>query len=137
MVQKEVAQRICARPGSADYGAFTVFAAFYAEPQILFDVPAGCFMPRPKVDSSVVLFRMHNSIPFGIADEKLFFRIVRASFSQRRKTLANGLNAVLPFEKSDIVSIITSCGFRPDVRGETLSIEAFAKLTAAVSEKLG
>jgi 16S rRNA (adenine1518-N6/adenine1519-N6)-dimethyltransferase len=80
---------------------------------------------------------MRDSVPFGITDERLFFRIVRASFSQRRKTLANGLLAALPLDKSVIVSILTSCGFRPDIRGETLSIESFAKLTDAAAEKLG
>lgn len=136
MVQKEVARRICAKPGSADYGAFTIFSSFYSEPRILFDVPAGCFMPKPKVDSAVVLFRMLSENPYDITDEKLFFRIVRASFSQRRKTLANGLAAALPLGKEELAEIISDCGFRPDIRGEMLSIEGFAKLTAAVSQKL-
>jgi len=136
MVQKEVACRICASAGSPDYGAFTVFARYYSDPEILFDVPAGCFLPRPKVDSSVVLFRMHTSNPYGITDEELFFKIVRSSFAQRRKTLINGLLSVLPMNKDELASVISGCGFRPDVRGETLSIEAFAKITAKISKKL-
>jgi len=136
MVQKEVARRICASPGSSDYGAFTVFSSFYSEPKMLFDVPAGCFIPKPKVDSSVVLFRMLDENPYGITDEKLFFRIVRSSFSQRRKTLANALASALPLGKEELSEIITACGFRPDIRGEMLSIEGFAKLTSAVSQKL-
>lgn len=136
MVQKEVARRICASPGSSDYGAFTVFSSFYSEPKMLFDVPAGCFIPKPKVDSSVVLFRMLDENPYGITDEKLFFRIVRSSFSQRRKTLANALASALPLGKEELSEIITACGFRPDIRGEMLSIEGFAKLTSAVFQKL-
>lgn len=136
MVQKEVANRICASPGSPDYGAFTVFTRFYSDPEILFDVPAGCFLPQPKVDSSVVLFRMHPSDPYGIEDKDLFFRIVRSSFAQRRKTLINGLLSALPMKKDELISVISDQGLRPDVRGETLSIEAFAKITAEISAKL-
>ncbi|HHX73027.1 MAG TPA: 16S rRNA (adenine(1518)-N(6)/adenine(1519)-N(6))-dimethyltransferase RsmA [Clostridiales bacterium] len=136
MVQKEVARRICASAGSPDYGAFTVFSQFYSRPEILFDVPASCFLPQPKVDSSVVIFHMHSDNPYGIEDEDLFFRIVRSSFAQRRKTLINGLISALPMKKDELLSIILSCGFRPDVRGETLSIESFAKITAKIAENL-
>jgi 16S rRNA (adenine1518-N6/adenine1519-N6)-dimethyltransferase len=136
MVQKEVARRICAKPVSSEYGSLSVFSSFYSEPKILFDVSAGCFMPRPKVDSSVVLFRMRGENPYGVCDEELFFRIVSASFSQRRKTLANGLSSALPVEKDALKKLIEGCGFSPDVRGETLSVEDFAKLTAAAGKIL-
>lgn len=136
MVQKEVALRICAEAGTSDYGSFTVFAAFYSRPKILFDVSANNFLPRPKVDSAVVLFEMRDELPFGITDQNLFFRIVRGSFQNRRKTLANALSSTLPMNKGDIASVITASGFRSDVRGETLSIEAFAKITAEISKKL-
>ncbi len=136
MVQKEVAERICAEPGSSQYGSFTVFSKYYSEPEILFGVPAGCFMPRPKVDSAVVLFKMNDSPPAGITNEKLFFRIVRAAFGQRRKTLANALSAALPLSKSIITELITQTGLPSDIRGERLSLELFAKLTALMEEKL-
>ena len=89
MVQKEVAVRIAAKPGTADYSAFTVFCQYYAEPEILFDVPAHCFMPQPKVTSAVITLRTRKTLPWDVLDEKMFFRVVRASFAMRRKTLQN------------------------------------------------
>ena len=127
MVQKEVAQRIAARPGTADYSAFTVFCQYYAQPQILFDVPAGCFLPQPKVTSAVISLKVRKELPWQIADKDIFFRTVRASFAMRRKTLQNGLAAGFPeLGKSGAAEVIAACGFAPSVRGETLDIHQFA-----------
>ena len=129
MVQKEVAQRIAARPGTADYSAFTVFCQYYAEPEILFDVPAGCFMPQPKVTSAVITLHVRNQIPWEIFDEGVFFRTVRASFAMRRKTLQNGLASGFPeLGKAGAGEVLISCGLEPTVRGETLDIGQFARI---------
>ena len=130
MVQKEVAQRIAAKPGSADYSAFTIFCQYYAEPEILFDVPAGCFMPQPKVTSAVIALHIRKERPWDIADPALFFRTVRASFAMRRKTLQNGLASGFPeLGKAGAGDVLESCGFSPSVRGETLSIADFAAIS--------
>ena len=130
MVQKEVAQRIAARPGTADYSAFTIFCQYYAQPEILFDVPAGCFLPQPKVTSAVITLRTYKEFPWDIADEKTFFRAVRASFAMRRKTLLNGLASGFPeLGKAGVAEVIEVCGLPASVRGETLSIEQFAALS--------
>lgn len=129
MVQKEVAQRIAAKPGTADYSAFTVFCQYYAEPELLFAVPAGCFMPQPKVTSAVITLRVRKERPWHIEDKDIFFRTVRASFAMRRKTLQNGLAAGFPeLGKSGAGEVIAACGFAPSVRGETLSISQFADI---------
>ncbi len=129
MVQKEVAQRIAAKPGTADYSAFTVFCQYYAEPEILFDVPAGCFLPQPKVTSAVITLRVRKEIPWEILDERVFFRTVRASFAMRRKTLQNGLASGFPeLGKAGAGNVITACGLEPSVRGETLDIGQFARI---------
>jgi len=129
MVQKEVAVRIAAKPGTADYSAFTVFCQFYAEPEILFDVPAHCFMPQPKVTSAVITLRTRKELPWDILDEKMFFRVVRASFAMRRKTLQNGLASGFPeLGKSGAKDVLTACGFPDNVRGETLGIPEFAMI---------
>ena len=129
MVQKEVAQRIAAKPGTADYSAFTVFCQYYAEPELLFDVPAGCFMPQPKVTSAVVTLRTRKELPWMISDKEIFFRTVRASFAMRRKTLQNGLAAGFPeLGKAGAGEVIAACGFAPSVRGETLGIPEFAAI---------
>ena len=129
MVQKEVAQRIAARPGSADYSAFTVFCQYYAEPELLFDVPAHCFLPQPKVTSAVITLRTRKEIPWDIRDEKIFFRAVRASFAMRRKKLSNGLTAGFPeLGKAGAAEVIRACGLDENVRGETLSIPQFVAL---------
>ena len=129
MVQKEVAQRIAAKPGTADYSAFTVFCQYYAEPELLFDVPAGCFMPQPKVTSAVITLRTRKTLPWDIADKEIFFRTVRASFAMRRKTLQNGLAAGFPeLGKAGAGEVIAACGFAPSVRGETLDIAGFAAI---------
>ena len=129
MVQKEVAVRIAAQPGSGDYSAFTVFCQYYAEPELLFDVPAHCFMPQPKVTSAVISLRVRKERNWDIADEKVFFRLVRASFAMRRKKLSNGLASGFPeLGKSGAAEVIEAAGFDANVRGETLSISDFAKI---------
>ena len=130
MVQKEVAQRIAARPGTAEYGAFSVFCQFYAEPELLFDVPAHCFVPQPKVTSAVVTLRVRQARPWDIHDEQLFFRVVRASFAMRRKKLSNGLASSFPeLGKAGAEAVLAACGFPENVRGETLSIPEFGAIT--------
>ena len=130
MVQKEVAVRIAAKPGNADYSAFTVFCQYYAEPEILFDVPAGCFLPQPKVTSAVISLHVRKELPWKIDDEKTFFKVVKASFAMRRKTLVNGLAAGFPhLGKARITEILEECGLPATVRGETLSIEQFAEIS--------
>jgi len=134
MVQKEVAQRICAAPGTAAYGAFTVFCQYYTEPEILFDVPPHCFIPQPKVTSAVLHLHVRKTPVCEVKDEKLFFKVVRGSFAQRRKTLVNGLAAVFGnLSKAQLTEILESCGFPANVRGETLSIPEFAKLADAIA----
>ena len=136
MVQKEVAQRIAARPGSADYSAFTIFCNYYAEPEILFDVPAHCFLPQPKVTSAVIHLKVRESRPWDIDDEDIFFRCVKASFAMRRKKLANGLASGFPeLGKTGAAEVIAECGFSESVRGETLSIPDFAKLANAIAKR--
>ena len=129
MVQKEVAQRIAAKPGTADYSAFTVFCQFYAQPELLFDVPAHCFMPQPKVTSAVITLRTYKECPWDVLDKDTFFRTVRASFAMRRKKLQNGLASGFPeLGKQGAGEVIAACGFDENVRGETLDIRQFAKL---------
>lgn len=138
MVQKEVAQRICAKPGTAAYGAFTVFCQYYTDPEILFDVPPNCFIPQPKVTSAVLHLRVRTEPVCPVSDEKLFFKVVRGSFAQRRKTLVNGLAAVFgSLSKAQLTEILVDCGFSPNVRGETLSIPEFARLADAIGAALG
>ncbi len=130
MIQKEVAQRICAKPGTPEYGAFTVFAEYYASPSICFDVSPDCFYPQPKVTSSVItLKKKERSI--DPEDRDFLFSITRAAFSQRRKTLVNGLSPLFKgkLDKSEIQDVITGSGFDPLVRGETLSLDDFMKLS--------
>lgn len=130
MVQKEVARRIAARPGTADYSAFSIFCQFYAEPEILFDVPAGCFLPQPKVTSAVVRLKIRQEMPWEIDDKATFLRTVRASFAMRRKTLQNGLASGFPeLGKAGAAEVLESCGVNPGVRGEALDIDAFARIS--------
>ena len=129
MVQKEVAQRIAAAPGSADYSAFTVFCQYYAEPELLFDVPAHCFLPQPKVTSAVIQLKVRKKREWEILDETVFFRTVRASFAMRRKKLSNGLASGFPeLGKNGASEVIAQAGFDANVRGETLSIPEFARI---------
>jgi 16S rRNA (adenine1518-N6/adenine1519-N6)-dimethyltransferase len=136
MVQKEVAQRIAAKPGSGDYSAFTVFCQYYAQPEILFDVPAGCFLPQPKVTSAVITLRCRKEIPWQIDDKDIFFRTVRASFAMRRKKLSNGLASGFPeLGKSGAAEVLACCGFDANVRGETLDIPAFAAIANEIARR--
>ena len=129
MVQKEVAQRIAAAPGSPDYSAFTVFCQYYAQPQLLFDVPAHCFLPQPKVTSAVIQLKVRKHRDWDILDEDIFFRTVRASFAMRRKKLSNGLASGFPeLGKSGAAEVIEQAGFDANIRGETLGIPEFAKI---------
>ena len=130
MIQREVARRLCAKPGTADYGAFTVFTQWHAEPEILFDVSPGCFLPAPKVTSSVVRLTVRKAPPAEVQSEKRFFAVVRAAFNQRRKTLVNALSAGLSgFTKEQITQAISDCGLDEKVRGEALGIAEFARLS--------
>ena len=134
MVQKEVAQRIAAKPGTADYSAFSVFCQYYSEPELLFDVPAGCFLPQPKVTSAVITLRTRKTLPWQIDSKDIFFRTVRASFAMRRKTLQNGLAAGFPeLGKQGAGEVLEACGFAPTVRGETLDIGQFAKIANEIN----
>ena len=131
MVQKEVADRMQAGPGSKDYGALSLAVQFYAKPEIVANVPPNCFMPRPNVGSAVIRLTRHETVPVDVSDEKLMFRIIRASFNQRRKTLANGLNNApdIPLSKEQIQESITALGVPVNIRGEALTLEQFAKLS--------
>lgn len=134
MVQKEVAVRICAAPGAPDYGAFSVFCQYHAQPKILFDVPPSCFLPQPKVTSSVLHLTVRRQPPVEIPDEQLFFRVVRASFAQRRKTLMNGLAAGFRhLSKAQLAEVLAQCGLSSQVRGETLGLSQFASVTQALA----
>ena len=134
MVQKEVAQRIAAVPGSPDYSAFTVFCQYYAQPEVLFDVPASCFLPQPKVTSAVIQLKVRTQRPWDIADRELFFRTVRASFAMRRKKLSNGLAAGFPeLGKQGAEEILSRCGLSANVRGETLGIPEFAAIANEIA----
>ena len=136
MVQKEVAQRIAAKPGPADYSAFTVFCQYYAEPEILFDVPPHCFLPQPSVMSAVISLRVREHRPWEIADQDIFFSTVRASFAMRRKKLSNGLASGFPeLGKTGAAEVIAACGFDENVRGETLGIPEFATLANEIARR--
>ncbi|MDY3617907.1 16S rRNA (adenine(1518)-N(6)/adenine(1519)-N(6))-dimethyltransferase RsmA [Agathobaculum sp.] len=137
MVQREVARRICAKPGTPDYSAFSIYVQYHAAAEILFDVPADCFVPQPKVDSAVLQLTPLAKPPVETRDEKLFFALVRAAFNMRRKTLVNALGPVLGSRigKAEITALVESVGLDVRVRGERLSLADFAKLADAVCEK--
>ena len=130
MIQREVAKRICAAPGTADYGAFSVYCQYYTNPEILFEVPPDCFLPAPKVTSAVVRLAPRPA-PAQVDDPDHFFRVVRAAFALRRKTLLNSLSANLGrrYSKEELSQAIAACGLPPDIRGERLSIPQFAQLS--------
>ncbi|MBQ8974979.1 MAG: 16S rRNA (adenine(1518)-N(6)/adenine(1519)-N(6))-dimethyltransferase RsmA [Oscillospiraceae bacterium] len=138
MVQREVARRICASAGDGDYGAFSVYIAYHTQPELLFDVPPSCFMPQPKVYSSVIKLTPRREKAVQLTDERMFFRVVRAAFAQRRKTLVNALGSGFSNEltKRQIAEAMEKCGLEPSVRGEKLSVEQFAELSAAIGGKL-
>lgn len=134
MVQKEVADRMQVGPGTKDYGALSLAVQYYAQPYIVANVPPNCFMPRPKVGSAVIRLTRHTEAPVKTVDEKLMFRLIRASFNQRRKTLVNSLknSSGLSFGKEEIQEAIAACGFSEGVRGEALTLADFAALTNAL-----
>ncbi len=137
MVQKEVADRMRMGPGTKDYGALSLAVQYYAEPYLVANVPQNCFMPRPKIGSAVIRLTVHENPPVTVRDEKLMFQLIRASFNQRRKTLANGLNnsPELHYSKEQIAQAIESLELSPSVRGEALTLEQFARL-ADILQKL-
>lgn len=137
MVQKEVADRMQEGPGSKEYGALSLAVQYYAKPEIVVNVPPGCFMPQPKVGSAVIRLTRHEKPPVDVISEKLLFQLIRASFNQRRKTLANGLNnfGAFSLNKEQIVECIDELGVPANIRGEALSLEQFAALSNAIYDK--
>lgn len=137
MVQKEVADRMQSGPGSKDYGALSLAVQYYAKPYIAANVPPNCFMPRPNVGSAVIRLTLHEENPVSIKDEDLLFKLIRASFNQRRKTLANGLNnnAEIKLSKELITEAITELNLSPSIRGEALTLSDFAALSNIIYEK--
>jgi 16S rRNA (adenine1518-N6/adenine1519-N6)-dimethyltransferase len=137
MVQKEVADRMQSGPGSKDYGALSLAVQYYAEPYIAANVPPNCFMPRPNVGSAVIRLSLHKENPVKLKDERLMFKLIRASFNQRRKTLANGLNNSdeIKLSKELITEAITELNLSPSIRGEALTLEDFAALSNLIYEK--
>lgn len=138
MVQKEVAQRMKAQPGTKDYGALSLAVQYYAQPEIVANVPPNCFMPRPKVGSAVILLKCHQKPPVSVKDEKLMFEIIRASFNQRRKTLVNGLHHFpgISLSKEQIQEQIEVMGLPEAVRGEALTLGQFAVLADAIYDRM-
>lgn len=138
MVQKEVADRMQVGPGTKDYGALSLAVQYYARPYIAANVPPNCFIPRPKVGSAVIRLERYEEPPVQVKDERLMFRIIRASFNQRRKTLANGLknSQELNFSKEEIETAIASLGKGASVRGEVLTLEEFARLSDCLTKEV-
>lgn len=134
MVQKEVAERICAQAGTKEYGAISVMCRYYSEPEIIAKVPAACFMPPPKVDSAVLNLKIREKPPVKVEDEKLFFKVVKAAFAQRRKTLLNCLSHGMSLDKSKAEEILNICGIDSKIRGERLSVKEFAEISNAISK---
>ena len=139
MVQKEVADRMQVGPGTKDYGALSLAVQYYAKPQILLNVPASCFMTRPNVDSSVIQLTRYEKPPVEVADEHLMFRLIRASFNQRRKTMTNsvGNSPELSVSKEQMAAALEKCGLSATVRGEALTLEQFAELANVLSQDTG
>ncbi len=139
MVQKEVADRMQVGPGTKDYGALSLAVQYYAKPQILLNVPASCFMPRPNVDSAVIQLTRYEKPPVEVADEHLMFRLIRASFNQRRKTMTNsvGNSPELSVSKEQMAAALEKCGLSATVRGEALTLARFAELANVLSEDTG
>ncbi len=138
MVQKEVADRMQVGPGTKDYGALSLAVQYYAKPYIVANVPPNCFIPRPNVGSAVIRLTTHKEAPVQVEDEKLMFRLIRASFNQRRKTLVNGLNnsPEIHLSKEVIAKAIEELGVSPTIRGEALDLKQFAELSNIVSRLL-
>lgn len=139
MVQKEVADRMQVGPGTKDYGALSLAVQYYVKPQILLNVPASCFMPRPNVDSAVIQLTRYEKPPVEVADEHLMFRLIRASFNQRRKTMTNsvGNSPELSVSKEQMAAALEKCGLSATVRGEALTLAQFAELANVLSEDTG
>ena len=129
MIQREVARRICAPAGSPDYGAFGIFVQWHMETELLFEVPPNCFVPQPKVTSAVIRLKKREKPPVATRNEKLLFAVVRAAFNQRRKTLTNGLCSGLNLSREQVENAIKNAGFDTKIRGETLDVGGFAKIT--------
>ena len=138
MVQKEVADRMQVGPGTKDYGALSLAVQYYAKPEIVAIVPPNCFMPRPNVGSAVIRLTRHKEVPVQVNDEKLMFKIIRASFNQRRKTLANGLNNApdIHLSKEVIQESIEELGVPVTIRGEALTLQQFAQLSNIIGSKI-
>ena len=134
LVQKEVAERLCAAPGTSAYGAFSVFMQYYTEPELLFAVPRECFEPQPKVTSAVLRAVVRREPPVEVEDEKFFFRVVYAAFALRRKTLVNSLMTAFGSQltKEQVTQAVTSCGLEANIRGERLGLSEFAALAKAI-----
>lgn len=132
LIQKEVAQRICAQPGTADYGAFTLLMQYYTEPELLFTVPNTCFLPMPKVTSAVIRCIAREKPPVTVQSEAMLWRTVKAGFALRRKTLVNSLQTGFPLSKQELTQIIASCGLPGDIRGERLCLADYARLADAL-----
>ena len=136
MIQKEVAERMSAKPSTKDYGAITVLCQYYTEPSIVANVPASLFVPPPKVDSAVLKLKVLDKPSVEVKDEGVFFRVVKAAFSQRRKTLLNCLSANFPIPKDEISTLLESIGIAPSRRGETLSLKEFANIADTLLQKI-
>ena len=132
LIQREVAQRICAAPGTADYGAFPVLMQYYTQPELLFTVPNTCFLPMPKVTSAVIRCITREKPPVAVQSEAMLWRTVKAGFALRRKTLANSLQTGFPLSKQELTQIIASCGLPGDIRGERLCLADYARLADAL-----
>ena len=134
LIQKEVAQRICAVAGTAEYGAFTVLMQYYTAPELLFTVPLTCFLPAPKVTSAVIRCPVRKAPPVDVVSESALWRTVKAGFALRRKTLVNSLQTGYRLPKEQLAEIVTSCGLSPTVRGERLTLADYARLTNALHD---
>lgn len=139
MVQKEVAERMQAGPGTKDYGALSLAVQYFSEPYIAANVPPNCFMPRPKIGSAVIRLTSHEKPPVQVKQEAMLFKIIRASFNQRRKTMVNGLNnsPEIPFTKEEVQSALRKMGLSESIRGEALTLEQFAQLTDLLTDGTG
>lgn len=135
LIQKEVAQRICAAPGTADYGAFTLLMQYYTAPKLLFEVPNTCFLPAPKVTSAVIHCPVRQQPPVEVGNEAMLWRTVRAGFALRRKTLVNSLQTGFPLPKDRLAAIVSACGLPENVRGERLSLADYAALADALARE--
>ena len=134
LIQKEVAQRICARPGSAEYGAFSLLMQYYTVPELLFTVPNTCFVPMPKVTSAVIRCITREKPPVSVRSEAMLWRTVKAGFALRRKTLVNSLQTGFSLSKPDLARILNDCGLAADIRGERLALQEYARLSDALFE---